>query len=1449
MSNQYLKLRRSSVPNKIPDTGSLDFGELAINTYDGLVFMKKSGSSGEEVISIGSGGGGGTTNTGSFATTGSNRFNGDQTITGSLTVTNTITAQKLVVQSITSSVLYSSGSNVFGNDISNTQVFTGSLYQTGSVAAFMGNVGIGTTSPSASLHIKGAGLNDILITEKANGSGSFKIYADGSVSNTPNGINSGNEAFGISALVSASNASGANTAMGVWALKNTTAGQLNVGIGYLAGAYGFGFNSSTYVGGQAGRFAGSGSDFNVGIGRDALGGSINPSRTANDPAQVNYVTGIRNTAVGTSALTRIVSGQRNNAFGDSALSNNVSGSYNTANGNRTINTLISGDYNTALGYDSLFTVNSSSYNTGIGTQALRDATIGDKNISLGFDSGRGITTGRANLILGSVTGLDPSLSNNIILADGDGNIRAQYSSSLWNISSSLTLSGSLSIKSTSTGSIINTINLSGSNVFQVTNAGKFIVSRSIGDSGQTVNVYANQNGSDGMYFQNDNNGSSAGIQLLMGNDKIAASGSSNFFQIYKGSSTNGIIADGTLIVEYGVGGIRMTSQGNGTPATAGPISFAIGGYDASNEIAWFNHPSYLSSFTSKNNINILSGSLRVFNGNINVTGSIIATQGITGSLQGTSSFALTASFAPLYLPLNLNSNTTASINNNKLFFTGTTADMFNLERITTVGDGGRTSLTLIANASSSVIQDGYGPEIDFKIKNSSSIDNTLAAIVATRQVNDSSGQLEFYTFNTGSFSRQVIITSTGAMGIGVESVSLAKLQVNGNVYATSFTGSLLGTSSFASTASLAPNYVLNANTGSFATTGSNTFKGNQIVTGSIIFNSGSQITSTYYGNTYPGYIDIVAGAPGGFVELLSYNQSSSFVVEDYGVYITTNTSSLFNLWEFRNDGRLLAPRGIEASSFTGSLQGTSSYALNALTASYLSGYVSPFPYTGSAIITGSLEVTGSINITGNITGSNAVFSGTITAQKLVVQQITSSILYSSGSNVFGNNISNTQVFTGSVFITGSNFLFNNNRIIDSSLTGSMSVLSSSFASTASLALQVSTSISTQNLQHNVLFVDTSGPGYIQVDGGLRYNPNQNLLTTTSSYANQAASASYALTASFALNGGGGAAFPFSGSAIITGSLIVTSGITGSLQGTASFATSASYALTAQTLLGSVTSASFASTASYVLQAVSSSFASTASFFTGTVTSASFASTASFVSNAFIQNGNSFGATALLGTNDNQSLALETSGSTRLFISNTGNVGIRTLVPSASLHVAGTTLLSSSFNTAISGSTLKVQGSGSALPIFTVVGSQGELFSINDSLSGSLFSVNDISGLPILEVFSDNTILLGNYQAPTLYTTNRIASTALGSNIIYSFPTSSYDGVFMDYTVKSGSNARAGNFAAIWSGTAVNYMDNSTTDFGSTTGMVLSGSISGSNLVVFASGSSAGWTFKGIIKSI
>jgi hypothetical protein len=84
--------------------------------------------------------------TGSYATTGSNTFIGTQTITGSLlqsgnyTTTGTITAQTINVQQVTSSIVYSCGSNNFGTAIGNTQVFTGSMFITGSnIVANIGN--------------------------------------------------------------------------------------------------------------------------------------------------------------------------------------------------------------------------------------------------------------------------------------------------------------------------------------------------------------------------------------------------------------------------------------------------------------------------------------------------------------------------------------------------------------------------------------------------------------------------------------------------------------------------------------------------------------------------------------------------------------------------------------------------------------------------------------------------------------------------------------------------------------------------------------------------------------------------------------------------------------------------------------------------------------------------------------------------------------------------------------------------------------------------------------------------------------------------------------------------------------------------------------------------------------------------------------------------------------
>jgi hypothetical protein len=63
-----------------------------------------------------------------------------------LTVTGQVVAQTLNVQQVTSSIVFSSGSNIFGNSLANTQQFTGSLQVSGSTHHILGSVGVGTTS-------------------------------------------------------------------------------------------------------------------------------------------------------------------------------------------------------------------------------------------------------------------------------------------------------------------------------------------------------------------------------------------------------------------------------------------------------------------------------------------------------------------------------------------------------------------------------------------------------------------------------------------------------------------------------------------------------------------------------------------------------------------------------------------------------------------------------------------------------------------------------------------------------------------------------------------------------------------------------------------------------------------------------------------------------------------------------------------------------------------------------------------------------------------------------------------------------------------------------------------------------------------------------------------------------------------------------------------------------
>jgi hypothetical protein len=222
---------------------------------------------------------------------------------------------------------------------------------------------------------------------------------------------------------------------------------------------------------------------------------------------------------------------------------------------------------------------------------------------------------------------------------------------------------------------------------------------------------------------------------------------------------------------------------------------------------------------------------------------------------------------------------------------------------------------------------------------------------------------------------------------------------------------------------------------------------------------------------------------------------------------------------------------------------------------------------------------------------------------------------------------------------------------------------------------------------------------------------------------------------------------------------------------------------------------------------------------------------------FTYNNNTFTISDNSGSTFNSTFNTVTGLTVNGNLSVTGNTNVK--------GITGTTALFSGSGQSI----VTIVGSGSTLPLFSIVGSNGELFSVTDSLVGSLFSVNDISGLPILEVFSDNTVIMGDYLSPSLNTTKKVTA-GIGTTTIYSIPISAYTGAFFDYTVSDGTNLRAGNIMSIWSGTSINYTETSTTSLGSTTGitfnMVISG---GTSAVLQTSGTTAGWTVKTIIRSI
>jgi hypothetical protein len=220
-----VQLKRSALSGKVPGTGSLNLGELALNTYDGKIFFRRSGSTDtvQEVITTNTTNTGSVTITGtltagsivgsisasngivsgssqvisilsslnsfsssyniwssSVATTGSNTFVGNQTFNNDITILGAVNARQFNISVISSSILFESGSSKFGNTSDDTHQFTGSVQVTGSLYVNGSQVGIapGPNTYDFNLDPNAAGTVNYIQDSTGN---SFVIAQTGSI--------------------------------------------------------------------------------------------------------------------------------------------------------------------------------------------------------------------------------------------------------------------------------------------------------------------------------------------------------------------------------------------------------------------------------------------------------------------------------------------------------------------------------------------------------------------------------------------------------------------------------------------------------------------------------------------------------------------------------------------------------------------------------------------------------------------------------------------------------------------------------------------------------------------------------------------------------------------------------------------------------------------------------------------------------------------------------------------------------------------------------------------------------------------------------------------------------------------------------------------------------------------------------------------------------------------
>lgn len=256
-------------------------------------------------------------------------------------------------------------------------------------------------------------LGNVTIDGTLNG---VKIDGNATLYNTFLGNDTGDPAVGES-----------NTGIGDRVLHVVTTGQANTAVG----THSMGFNTTGNLNvamGHDALYSNISGTSNVAIGEETLWTNTTGSNiTALGRRALFTNTVSSQVAVGFEALFSNTTGANNLGVGLQALYRNTTGGSNTVIGLTGAYSQTTASGNTVFGYEALYSNVTGSNNTVVGKDALFEFNTADgsgSNTVVGYNTGRGIVTGVKNTIVGAnVTGLSSTLSNTILLADGDGTVR------------------------------------------------------------------------------------------------------------------------------------------------------------------------------------------------------------------------------------------------------------------------------------------------------------------------------------------------------------------------------------------------------------------------------------------------------------------------------------------------------------------------------------------------------------------------------------------------------------------------------------------------------------------------------------------------------------------------------------------------------------------------------------------------------------------------------------------------------------------------------------------------------------------------------------------------------------------------------------------------------------------------------------------------------------------